>query len=146
MIVLICLSSFVLAEDFPNNHCGNGICEPPENQDRCCGDCGGCMGDVKRAGDDALIGQQEDKKKGFFSKIIDFFRNIFRHKEPAKQVMTDNNSEKKVYIDGKEVPYKTEDEVPPGTAMRVIETGTGEKIYVEGGSESSDITVITGTK
>jgi len=47
ILILICLSSFVLAEDFPNTYCGNGVCEPPETKDICCEDCGGCMGVVE---------------------------------------------------------------------------------------------------
>lgn len=132
----------------PMENCGDGICELPENQDRCCDDCGGCMDVVKRAGDESNIGQQEDKKKGFFSRIIDFFRKIFMHKKPAKQIITDTEGEKTVLVDGKEVPYKTEEELSEEAkqGMCVIETGTGEKIYINGSDSPNAKTIIVKTE
>jgi len=52
--------------------CGDGICELPETKDTCCGDCGDC-------GDNAMkIEKNPTREKGFFGKIIDFFRRLFR--------------------------------------------------------------------
>jgi len=70
-------------EDDTGTDCGDGICEPPETKDFCCEDCGGCFDDVKRAGDE--LAEEEDnnmqeegkEKKGFFSRVIDFFRRLF---------------------------------------------------------------------
>ncbi|MFH1409096.1 MAG: hypothetical protein ABIH34_04265, partial [Nanoarchaeota archaeon] len=137
--------------DEPMPNCGNGICEPPETQERCCDDCGGCMDQVKRAGDelsDETSNIASGGIKGFFRRIADFFRKLFRPKESGKYVIEGiDKGNKKVYVDGKEVPYKTEEELSEETkqGMRVIETGTGEKVYVENTEPSNTKTIIETT-
>ncbi|MEK6969018.1 MAG: PQQ-binding-like beta-propeller repeat protein [Nanoarchaeota archaeon] len=43
ILILVCLSSFVLAEESSNNQCGNGLCESfEETAGDCCEDCGSC--------------------------------------------------------------------------------------------------------
>ncbi len=58
-------------EDDTGTVCGNDICEPPETKNNCCDDCGGC-------GDKAMkIEKDITEEKGFFEKIIEFFRRLF---------------------------------------------------------------------
>lgn len=130
--------------------CGNDLCESPiETKENCAEDCS-----LQGAGDDNVdentridnaIIKKQDEGKNFFSVIIDFFSKLFGYRESAKQIMEDTEGGKKVYVDGKEVPYKTENEVQPGTPMRVIETETGEKVYVESLNSSGKVTIIKTT-
>ncbi len=130
ILILICLSSFVLAEDVLNTkpgsslggdtwcgndicespietrsncaedctpggleqgelmeNCGNGICEDPETPERCCDDCGGCFEEVKRAGDEIA---EENEKKSFFRKIIDFFKKLFAKEKKCPNGICDD--------------------------------------------------------
>lgn len=98
ILILICLSSFVLAEDISDNHCGNGICESfEETEGNCCEDCGGCNDITVETGvmdvvkpsvmdvdtgiidvvDKEKAGEIIEKKKGIFNTIIDFFKRLF---------------------------------------------------------------------
>ncbi len=106
ILLLICLSSFVFAEDFSNNHCPNGICESfEETEGNCCEDCGDCneitvetgtmdvvepgvmdveMGvlNVVETGVVEVVDKVEEvgikeKKKSVFETIIDFFKKLF---------------------------------------------------------------------
>jgi len=113
IIFALILPSFALAEDVLNTYCGDGICDPLEEAEgHCCEDCGGCnelvvetgVMDVVEAGvtevvennivvktdnneNSGAVGTQE-RKKGIFGIIIDFFRKLFgKEKESEKQIL-----------------------------------------------------------
>ena len=110
ILILICLSSFVLAEDFPNTYCGDGICDPLEEiEGHCCEDCGDCNEMVVDAGVMDVVEKVKtvdvvktidivekdvvetddieavEIKKSVFGTIIDFFKKLFRINTEEKQ-------------------------------------------------------------
>jgi len=103
ILVLIFFSIFVLAEDFSNTYCGDGICGGSETKDNCCEDCGDCntvVGEnVVRTVDDKndeAVGN-EATNKGLFGSIINFFKKLFRidtEKRQPPEDMTSSEPEK----------------------------------------------------
>ncbi len=108
-------------------HCGDGICEAPETKDTCCTDCGGCMGVVKKAGDEIEDGEvrQQEKNKSFFSKVINFFKKLFGAKKESQQDSV------KVIIENTKTAEKISPENKPTGAKTITETTEKDGRVVE---------------